>query len=67
MLFSQIVLMTDAHRQLTILLRADIAGFVLSLLYYRTFFYSVMTPSQSFKRGSMSDSWGHAANRLPGT
>ncbi len=32
MLFSQIVLMTDAHRQLTILLRADIAGFVLSLL-----------------------------------
>ncbi len=24
--------MTDAHRQLTVLLRADIAGFVLSLL-----------------------------------
>jgi hypothetical protein len=45
----------------------DPNGFVLSLLYYRTFFYSVMTPSQSFKRGSMSDSWGHAANRLPGT
>ena len=42
-------------------------NFVLSLLYYRTFFYSVMTPSQSFKRGPMSNSWDHAVRGLPGT
>jgi hypothetical protein len=40
-------------------------AFVLSLLYYKTFFYLVMTRPQVFKPGPLSDSWDHAAHSLP--
>jgi hypothetical protein len=41
-------------------------AFVLSLLYYGTFFHSVMTRPRVRNHGPMSGSWDHATNRLPG-
>lgn len=40
-------------------------SFAMSLLYYRTFLYMVMTPSQTFRAGPLSDSWDHGARGLP--
>jgi len=40
-------------------------AFVLSLFYYKTFFYHVMTRPQTFNPGPLNDSWDHAAMNLP--